>query len=133
VIKKDLCADLERLGYYVLGKTIKEVQDMASAANLPITIKENDVVKGWVANPKGMRQELWERGLLDPQVTYVSKIKKDVPNYDEKVEYSIVLADCTNFLNKKMSQMHLGEQLEVEVDQLTKSHLELAGEGIEYS
>ncbi len=73
-LKKDLCADLERLGYNILGKMIKEVQDMATAANLLITVEENDVVEGWVGKPKGMRQVLWERGSLDPQVTYVSKI-----------------------------------------------------------
>jgi hypothetical protein len=53
---------------------------------LPITVEENDDVKGWVGKPKRMRQVLWERRLLDPQVTYVSKIKKDDPNYDGKVE-----------------------------------------------
>ena len=37
-LKKDLCSDLERLGYNVLGKTLKEVQDMATGANLPITV-----------------------------------------------------------------------------------------------
>jgi hypothetical protein len=37
-LKKDLCADLERLGYNDLGRTLKEVQDMATGANLPITV-----------------------------------------------------------------------------------------------
>jgi hypothetical protein len=42
-------------------------------------------------------------------VTNVSKIKKDDPNYDEKVEYSTVLTDCTSFLNEKTSLMYLRE------------------------
>ena len=132
-LKKDMCQDLERLGFNVRGKTIKEVQEMATAANLPTMVEEDDVVKGWVGKPKGIKQVLWERGLLDPQVTYVSKIKKDDPNYEEKVEYSTVLADCADFLNEKTSLMYLGERLGVEVDRSTKSHPELAGEGIEYS
>ncbi len=132
-LKKDLCSDLERLGYNVLGKTLKEVQDMATGANLPITVEELDVIEGWVGKPKGMRQVLWERGLLDPEVTYVAKLRKDDPNYDEKKEYGAVLADCTDFLNEKTSLMYLGERLGVEVDRSTKSHPELAGEGIEYS
>ena len=132
-MKKDMCQDLERLGFNVRGKTIKEVQEMATAANLPTMVQEDDVVEGWVGKPKGIKQVLWERGLLDPQVTYVSKIKKDDPNYEEKVEYSTVLADCADFLNEKTSLMYLGERLGVEVDRSTKSHPELAGEGIEYS
>ena len=132
-MKKDMCQDLERLGFNVRGKTIEEVQEMATAANLPTMVEEDDVVEGWVGKPKGIKQVLWERGLLDPQVTYASKIKKDDPNYEEKVEYNTVLADCADFLNEKTSLMYLGERLGVEVDRSTKSHSELAGEGIEYS
>ncbi len=48
-----MCADLDRRGYSVPGKTIKELQDMATAANLPITVKkENDVVEGWLESQK---------------------------------------------------------------------------------
>jgi hypothetical protein len=43
----------------------------------------------------------WEKGLLDPQVTYVEKIKKDYPKVEEKVEYASVLAHCTDFLGEK--------------------------------
>ncbi len=86
VEKKYLCEDLERLGFSIQGKTIKEVQEMVTAASLPIMVEEDDVVEGWVGKPNGIRWVLWERGLWDPQVTYVSKIKKDDPNYEEKVE-----------------------------------------------
>jgi hypothetical protein len=48
-----------------------------------------------------MRQVLWERGLLDPNVTYVAKLRKDDPNLDGKVEYSAILADCADFLSEK--------------------------------
>ena len=70
---------------------------------------------------------------MDPEVTYVAKLRKDDPNYDEKKEYGAVLADCTDFLNEKTSLMYLGERLGVEIDRSSKSHPELAGEGIEYS
>ncbi len=58
--------------------------------------------------------------MLDPEVTYVSKIKKDDPKYEAKMEYSTILADCTNFLNKKTSLMYLEEHLRVDVDCSTK-------------
>ncbi len=54
-----MCADLERLGYNVLGKRIKEVQDIETAAHLPVIVEENDDVEGWAGKPKGMRQVLW--------------------------------------------------------------------------
>ncbi len=76
---------------------------------------------------------LWERGLLNPEVTYVAKIKKDNPNMEEKVEYASVPADCVDFLSEKTCLMFIGERLGVYVDRSTRSHLELAGEGIEYS
>ena len=75
---------------------------------------------------------MWERGLLDPLVQYVAKIKKDDPNEGGKVEYSSVLNNCTDFMTEKTCLMYLGEHLDVEVDQSTKCHPELAGEGIEY-
>ena len=95
------CEDWQQLGFNTRGKTIKEVQELATSQNMPIRVEENDIVEGWVGKPKGIRQVLWERGLLDPQVTYVAKIKRDDPNLEEKVEYSIVLADCADFLSKK--------------------------------
>jgi hypothetical protein len=45
-LKKDLCADLERLGFNTRGKTIKEIQEVATAANLPIVVEENDITEG---------------------------------------------------------------------------------------
>ena len=50
---------------------------MATVANLNIMVEEDDVVEGWVGKPKRARQVLWEWGLLDLQLTYVSKIRKD--------------------------------------------------------
>jgi hypothetical protein len=70
---------------------------------------------------------------LDPQVQYVTKIKRDDPNEAGKVEYSSVLSMCLDFLEEKTCLMYLSERLSVEVDRSTKCHPELAGEGIEYT
>ena len=121
-LKKDLSDDLDKLGLSTRGKTMKEVQEMAASRNIPLTIIKNDVVEGWVGKPKGRKQVLWEQGLLDPTVTYISKIKKNDPNHDGKVEYSAVLADCADFLDEKTSLMYLGDRLGVEVDRSTKCH-----------
>ncbi len=70
---------------------------------------------------------------MDPQVQYVTKIKRDDPNKAGKVEYSSVLSMCLDFLEEKTCLMYLGEHLNVEVDRSTKCHPELVGEGIEYT
>jgi hypothetical protein len=57
----------------------------------------------------------------------------DIQNYEDKVEYSKVLADFMDFLNEKTSLMYLREKLGEEVERSSKSHSELAGEGIEHS
>jgi hypothetical protein len=48
------------LGITTRGKTIKELQEIAVARNLPTTIEEDDVVEGWLGKPKGIKQVLWE-------------------------------------------------------------------------
>ena len=59
---------------------MKEIQEIAGLHNIPITVEEDDVVEGWVGKPKGQRQILWERGLLDPAITYVTKLKTKLPS-----------------------------------------------------
>ena len=76
-LKKDLCEELEKIGISTRGKTLKDVQETAAAKNIPITTEECDMLEGWLGKPKGIKQILWERGLLDPNVQYVAKIKKN--------------------------------------------------------
>ncbi len=128
-----MCEELDWIGISTRGKTLKEVQEIATAKNLPITTEEDDIIEGWLGKPKGIKQVLWERGLLDPKVQYVAKVKKDDPKEAGKVEYSTLLANCTDFLSEKTCLMFLGKRLNVDVDQSTKCHPELAGEGIEYT
>ncbi len=73
-LKKDLCEELDQIRISTRGKTLKEVQEITTAKNLSITIEEADIVK----------QVLWEWGLLDPEVQYVAKLKKDDPNKSGK-------------------------------------------------
>jgi hypothetical protein len=52
------CEDWQQLGFNTRGKTIKEVQELATSQNMPIRVEENDIVEGWVGKPKGIRQVL---------------------------------------------------------------------------
>ena len=108
-LKKDLCEELEKIGISTKGKTLKDVQEIAAAKNIRITPEECDILEGWLGKPKGIKQILWERWLLDPNVQYVAKIKKNDPNEEGKVEYSSLLANCTDFLSEKTCLMYLGD------------------------
>jgi hypothetical protein len=57
---------------------------MAQSRNIPIVLEEDEITEGWVGKPKGMRQVLWKHGLLDPNITYVAKLKKYDPNLMER-------------------------------------------------
>ncbi len=113
-------------------KVLSEIQAMCQERDIPITSVEQDIQEGWVRKAKGIRQVAWEHGLLDPNTTYVGKISTTDPNFEEKIEYRPVLADCFDFINEKTCMMFLSEKLGVEVDRSMKSHPELGGEGIEY-
>jgi hypothetical protein len=52
------CEDWQQLGFNTRGKTIKEVQELATSQNMPIIVEEIDIVEGWVGKPKGIRQVL---------------------------------------------------------------------------
>jgi hypothetical protein len=44
---------------------------------------------------------LWEWGLLDPEVTYVAKLRKDDPNYDGKKENTVQSLPTVQISSKK--------------------------------
>ena len=116
------------------GKTIKELQSIAATNGISTHIEMDNVQEGWVGRPKGMQQILWERGLLDPTVMYIAKIKADDDAETEnKIQYSDVLADCPDFANELTSLQHLANELGSSIDRSMKSHPELASKGIEYS
>jgi hypothetical protein len=98
-LKHDLTEELARLGLNIRGK--KDLQEMAQSQNIPIVLEEDEITEIWVGKPKGMRQVLWEHGLLDLNITYVVKLKEDDPNLDGKVEYGSNIADCAAFSVKK--------------------------------
>ncbi len=82
-LKKNLCEELQALGFNTWRKTLKEIQEMAALQNVIITVLDNKAQEGWVGKPKGIKPVLWEWGLLDPNVIYTSKVKNT--NHEGKV------------------------------------------------
>lgn len=46
------------------AKNLKDLQDIATANNIPIQFERRQKKEGWMDKPKGMLQLLYERGFL---------------------------------------------------------------------
>ena len=92
---------------------LAELQQRATLHNIDLKKNVEEVLEGWIGKAKGLSQIAWERGLLDPLLTYTK---------NRLVE---ILAACTDFETQKRT-------LGVKAERSPKFHCELAGEGIEY-
>ena len=112
-LKKDPRSELDQKQMNMQGKTTKELQQIAALHNLPINIEINDIQEGWVGKPKGIQHILWEQGLLDPSITYTTKIKnKKGKRSEARKVYGEVLAKCHDFQNELTSLQHLAQTLD---------------------
>jgi hypothetical protein len=110
-------------------------KDICEARGIPTTYEERTVIEGWYDKPKGQKQVLWERGLID--FKKLSSYSKDGPKDEEghrDTTYSleVLMESCLDFLQEKTSLQKLGETLGVMIEHTPKYHAELAGEGVEY-
>jgi hypothetical protein len=77
------------------------MQEMAALRNLPIASLKNEAQEGWVGKPKGIKQVLWERGSLDPNVIYNSKVKKMIQIMKAKLPIVMCLLIAPIFSMKR--------------------------------
>jgi hypothetical protein len=75
---------------------------------------EWNTVQGWLGQTKGLKQTLWERGLID--ATKLSSYSKDGPNDEEghrdtTFSLEVIMESCLDFLQEKASLQKLGEVL----------------------
>jgi hypothetical protein len=61
-----------------------------------------------MGNPKGINQILWERGLLNLDISCVTK---QDPNNEGKLQDSIFLLECPGLVNEKTCLMYSGNVL----------------------
>jgi hypothetical protein len=95
--------------------------------------------KGWIRQPKGLLQVLWERGWIDEQQAdeYTVNVAKD--NDGQVVDgaknwiLKYLMASCLEIAEEMTALQHVGKELGVSVIISPKFHAEMAGEGIEYS
>jgi hypothetical protein len=116
-----------------------ELQQIARDKNLETRIERTRDKKGWIGQPKGLLQVLWERGWIDEQQIdkYTVDIAKDndgqVVDGAENWSLKYLMASCLDFAEEMTALQHVGKELGVSVIISPKFHAEMAGEGIEYS
>jgi hypothetical protein len=133
--KNELFAKLKEKGVPWPRRYIakEELQQMCSSNSIEIQVTETVIQPGWNGKAKGLRQILWERGLLDPELKYTKQGPTDEDgNVDCSKSLTCLMRACPDFRNEKNALQHLGEQLGVVVLSTPKYHAELAGEGVEY-
>lgn len=113
--------------------TIEQLRRFAEDNGVSIFGQGTVTEKGWFRQPKGLKQVLYERGLLDPSKNYTKYGRKDADdNLIPGTSLVQILAACPDFANERSFIEHLGDLLGVVVKSTPKYHAELAGEGIEY-
>ena len=114
---------------------LPKLKEAALAATPPIavTVTETEVTPGYVGKQKGMKQILFERGLLDPEFIpkYYNK-PKGAEEEDEPFCLRQLLEKCADFMEEESQMVFIMKGIGVSVEMSPKCHPELAGQGIEY-
>ena len=151
--KAELLVDVRMSGFDTSKRRYlkKELQEICTARNIPLTLVAGDFIPGWMGQEKGMLQVLFERGYID--ITKVksarsgrySKLGKkgdfefgELTAEGKKYALKHIINECSDFLQEKTDLEHLLEEISTDINTFSvlytpKFHCELAGEGIEYS
>jgi hypothetical protein len=99
--------------------------------------EQQEILKGWEGQPKGMLQVLWECGFIDGtklEKYYTIEGGKDqFGNVDPATSVKMMMERQMDFIEEETLLQYHGRQLGVIIDRTPKCHPEMAGEGIEYN
>lgn len=140
MLKKELFDKFQIDG---LKGNLQHIKDIAIKKGLEVTYLPDKIQKGWVGKPKGFKQILFERKLLNLNdiKNYTKDGHKDGDGnlLDDKYSMKNILGACTNFVNEMTSLQRVGHEIgkkhgyDITIDRTPKCHPEVAGEGIEYT
>ena len=134
--KEMILDDLKERGINVSG-TVLQLKEIARRNNIPLVFEQQEILKGWEGQPKGMLQVLWERGFIDgtkSEKYYTIEGRKDqFGNIDPATSVKMMLERQMDFIEEETLLQYHGRQLGVTIDRTPKCHPEMAGEGIEYN
>jgi hypothetical protein len=63
-MKEMILDDLKGRGINMSG-TVLQLKEIAQRNNIPLVFEQQEILKGWQGQPKGMLQVLWEHGFID--------------------------------------------------------------------
>jgi hypothetical protein len=117
---------------------LKELQDMAAPKGISLKYQPSNAVdECWPGKPKGLKQVLRERGLIDPNnlPRYSKDGRKDATTSKimKETSYVHIMEDQLDFKNELLAIEWLCKRLGVRVGHSPKFHCEIGGEGIEYN
>ena len=115
--------------------THTELKDLCRKEGIDTEKVKGKCVNGWVDQPKGLLQILWERGWIDEDsLSEYSLLKKDEDgNLDEFFSLKFLMASCKDFVEEQSKLQYIGSLYGMRVWLTPKYHAEIAGCGIEYS
>ena len=115
--------------------THPELQDLCRKHDIEIQKVKEKVINGWVGQPKGMLQILWERGWIDEdRVSEYQLLSKDEDGeIDEELSLRFLLGSCRDFVEEKSRLEYIASLYDMKIWMTPKYHAEIAGCGIEYS
>jgi len=142
--------NISTLGTY---KSAQEIQRLAIENGIELEEEIDETTQGWLNQPKGLLQVLWERGWINPDVPLSDYIKDKreswlddkgqlLPAFKDdfqKFSLTYLLSECPDFKHEKSALEQLATdlsslgELRIEILLSPKYHCELAGEGIEYA
>jgi hypothetical protein len=100
---------------------------------IALTVTELEVTPGYVGKQKGLKQILFERGWLDPNVIHKYYLNpKSEEEEDEPFCLKQLLGNCKDFMDEESQMVYVMRKINVTVEMSPKCHPELAGQGIEY-
>ena len=135
---KELEEDLRQVPGFLLTRKLrkKELQVLATRHNIDLKIEIEVTKRGWMNEPKGLLQVLWERGWIDE-----TKLRYYKVPYEKDNDFSLrwLISKCPDFAEEKSAMAHLLDEISransfnITLLVTPKYRCELAGEGIEYS
>ena len=96
--------DLKQLGINVTG-TVAQLKDISQRNNIPLVYNQQEILKGWEGQPKGMLQVLWERGFIDSSKSekyYTIEGRKDqFGNIDPSTSVKMMMERQMDFIEEE--------------------------------
>jgi len=136
---------ISTLGTY---KSAQEIQRLAIENGIELEEEIDETTQGWLNQPKGLLQVLWERGWINPDVPLSDYVKDKRESWlddkgqllpafkDDFQNFSLMylLSECPDFKHEKLALEQLATdlsslgELRIEILLSPKYHCELAGE-----